>query len=194
MSEKLEELERLLSEKVEREEEWSIIEIEDIKPINISRIRKAVKNLPKPAIILAILVKYFEKFNKKPMKITKLTKIAFEVEKKIFEPILSTSVLSFKASNYGPFTEAIYDYLGFLQNLDLVELVEKGNKTEIVLTQKGLEVFNEKIRKEFPDKLLEMIERVVGEYGAMSHDELLRRVYKEYPEYAERSLVKDKYL
>ena len=44
MSGKLEELEKLLAKKVERNEEWDVIEIEDVKPINISKIRESVKN------------------------------------------------------------------------------------------------------------------------------------------------------
>jgi len=194
MSGKLEELEKLLAEKVEHEKEWDLIEIEDVKPINISKIRESVKNLPKPAIVLAILVKYFEKFNKKIVNITKLTKIAFEVEKEVFEKVLSTNVFSFRGYNYGPFTEEIYDCLEFLQNLDLVELNEEGNKKGVILTQKGLEFFNTKIKDVIPDELIKMLEKVVEEYGALDYDELIRRVYREHPEYAEKSLIRDRYL
>ena len=55
MSGKLEELEKILAKKVERDEEWDVIEIEDVKPINISKIRESVKNIPKPADDCAIL-------------------------------------------------------------------------------------------------------------------------------------------
>ena len=194
MSGKLEELEKLLAKKVERDEEWDVIEIEDVKPINISKIRESVKNIPKPAVILAILAKYFEKFNKKVINITKLTKIAFEVEKEVFEKVLSTNVFSFRGYNYGPFTEEVYDCLEFLRNLDLVELNEEENKKEVVLTQKGLDFFNEKLKGVIPDGLINMLEKVVEEYGALNYDELIRRVYREHPEYAEKSLIKDRYL
>lgn len=190
----MEELENLLAKKVERDEEWGLIEIEDVKPINISRIKESVKNLPKPAIILAILVKYFEKFNKEYVNITKLTKITFEIEKKVFEKVLSTNVFSFRGYNYGPFTEEIYDCLEFLQNLDLVELNEEKNKKEVILTQKGLEFFNTKVKDVIPNELFRMLEKVVEEYGALSYDELIRRVYTEHPEYAEKSLIRDRYL
>ncbi len=194
MSGKLEELEKLLAKKVERDEEWNLIEIEDVKPIDVSKIRESVKNLPKPAIILAILVKYFEKFNKNIINITKLTKIAFEVEKEVFEKVLSTNVFSFRGYNYGPFTEEIYDCLEFLRNLDLVELNEEENKKGVILTQKGLEFFNAKVKVAIPDELHRMLEKIVEEYGALDYDELIRRVYREHPEYAKRSLIKDRYL
>ncbi len=194
MSGKLEELENLLAKKVERDEEWGLIEIEDVRPINISRIKESVKNLPKPAIILAILVKYFEKFNKEYVNITKLTKITFEIEKEVFEKVLSTNVFSFRGYNYGPFTKEIYDCLEFLQNLDLVELNEEKNKKEVILTQKGLEFFNTKVKDVIPNELFRMLEKVVEEYGALSYDELIRRVYTEHPEYAEKSLIRDRYL
>lgn len=194
MSGKLEELEKLLAKKVEQDEEWDLIEIEDVKPINVSKIRESVKKLPKPAIILAILVKYFEKFNKRIVNITKLTKITFEVEKEVFEKVLSTIVFSFRGYNYGPFTEEIYDCLEFLQNLDLVELNEEENRKGVILTQKGLEFFNTRVKDVIPDELIKMLEKVVEEYGALSYDELIRRVYNEHPEYAEKSLIRDRYL
>lgn len=194
MGERLEEFEKLLGEKVEKEEEWDLVEIEDVRPINISKIKEVVKNLPKPAIVLAILIKYFEKFNKKVVNITKLIKIAFEVEKEVFEKVLSTNVFSFRGYNYGPFTEEIYDCLEFLQNLDLVELNEVENKKEVILTEKGLEFFDTKIKEVFPDDLLKMLEKIVEKYGGLNYDELIRRVYREHPEYTEKSLIKDRYL
>lgn len=185
------ELEKILAEKVEKDEEWDFLEIEDVNPLYAGEFRERLKRLPSQAILLAILVKYFEKFG--IVKITKFTKIAFEVDKKVLEPIISRPLLSFKADNFGPFTREIYDILGFLQNLDLVEIEEEGDKTKIILTDKGVEVFREKISKEIPEEILKLIEKVVERYGSLSHDELLHRVYKEYPEFAEKSLVRDRY-
>jgi len=188
---RMEELERILSEKVEKDEEWDFLEIEDVKLVYVGKLKANLKKLPPQAILLAILVKYFEKF--KEVKITKFTKITFEVEKKVFEPILSGPLLSFKADNFGPFTREIYDILGFLQNLDLVKIEKEGDKTEIILTDKGVEVFRERIKKEIPEVVLKLIEIVVERYGSLDHDELLHRVYKEYPEFAGKSVVRDKY-
>jgi len=189
----LDELEKILSEKTEKDEEWDILEIGEVKPVYTGKIKERLQKLPPQALVFAILVKYFEKF-KEVVKITKFTKITFEVDKKVLEPILSKPLLSFEADNFGPFTKEIYDILGFLQNLDLVEIENKGDQTEITLTKKGLEVFKERISREIPEEVLKMIEIVVERYGSLNHDELLRQVYNEYPEFAEKSRVKEKYL
>lgn len=193
MKEEVDELERILAEKVEEEEGWSELEIGEVKPIYVGKLRESLKKLPSQAIVLAILAKYYLKFGG-TIKITKFTKIAFEAEKKAFEPILSEPLLSFKADNFGPFTEEIYDNFGFLQNLDLVEIAKGKNVTEISITDKGVELFNERVSKEIPGEILKMIEIIVEDYGSLSHDELLRRVYNEYPEYAEKSLVRERYM
>jgi hypothetical protein len=192
MNEEVEELERILAEKVEDEEGWSELEIGEVKPIYVGKLRESLKKLPSQAIVLAILAKYYLKFEE-TLKITKLTKIAFEVEKKVIEPILLEPLLSFKADNFGPFTEEIYDNLGFLQNLDLVEIARERDITEVSITEKGVEVFNERVGKEIPGGILKMIVIIVEEYGSLNHDELLRRVYTEYPEFAEKSLVRERY-
>ena len=71
---------------------------------------------------------------------------------------------------------------------------EEENKKGVILTQKGLEFFNTKVKDVIPDELLRMLEKVVEEYGALNYDELIRRVYREHPEYAEKSLIRDRYL
>ena len=192
MNEEVEELERILAEKVEKEEGWCELEIGEVKPIYVGKLRESLKKLPAQGIVLAILAKYHQKFGE-ALKITKFTKIAFEAEKKVIEPILSEPLLSFKADNFGPFTAEIYDNLGFLQNLDLVEIAKARDITEIRITDKGMQVFNERVSKEIPIEILNMIELIVDDYGSLSHDELLRRVYNEYPEFAEKSLVRERY-
>jgi uncharacterized protein YwgA len=192
MKEKVEELERILAEKVEKEEGWRQLEVGEVKPIYVGKLRESLKKLPSPAIVLAVQAKYFQRFGL-ALKITKFAKIVFEVEKKVIEPILSEPFLSFKADNFGPFTEEIYDNLFFLQNLDLVEIAKEEDVTEISITEKGVKVFNERVGKEIPREILKMIEIIIGEYGSLNHDELLRRVYSEYPEFAEKSLVRGRY-
>lgn len=191
----IEELEKILSEKIENDEEWDTLDIEDVKPRYVGKLQEHLQDLPPQAVVLAILVKYFERF-KEPVKITKFTKITFEVDKKVLEPILSKPLLSFKADNFGPFTEEIYDNMGFLQNLDLIEIEQEGegDKTEFILTEKGSEVFRERVSKQIPETVIKMIETIVDRYGSLSHDELLQQVYNEYPDFADKSLVRDKYL
>jgi len=191
--EKEEELERILAEKVEHEEGWEQLEIGKVKPVYTGKLKESLRKLPSQAIVMAVLAKYFERIEGVSLKITKFTKIMFEVEKKVIEPILSEPLLSFKADNFGPFTEEIYDNLGFLQNLDLVKIAREGDITEVSITDKGIEIFAERIGKEIPGEILRMIEIIVEKYGSLNHDELLRRVYNEYPEFTEKSLVRERY-
>ena len=44
MSGKLEELEKLLAKKVEQDEEWDVIEIEDVRPIWLNILKNLIKN------------------------------------------------------------------------------------------------------------------------------------------------------
>jgi hypothetical protein len=190
----MEALEKILSEKVEKGDEWQQLEIGEVKLVYTGKHRESLRRLPSQAIVLAVLSKYFERFGEASVKITKFTKVMFEVEKKIIEPILSEPLLSFKAKDFGPFTEEIYDNLGFLQNLDLVEIAKDRDITEVSITDKGNETFNERISKKIPSEIIKMIEKIIEEYGSLNLDDLLFRVYNEYPEFAEKSLIKNKYI
>jgi len=193
MTTRLDELERILNEKIEKDEEWDLLEIKSVEPIYSGELRKKVQKLSPQVIVFTILIKYFEKFRER-VKITKLAKLVFEVDKKVMEPILTKPVLSFKADNFGPFTKEIYDILCTFQNLDLIKIENTGDKMEITVTEDGLRVFKERVEKELPKEVMKLIEIIIERYGSLSLDELLRRVYNEYPEFAEKSLVKEKYL
>ena len=39
------ELEGILSEKLEKDEEWRILEIEEVKPVNLGKLKKAIEKL-----------------------------------------------------------------------------------------------------------------------------------------------------
>jgi len=193
MGSELDELEKILKEKVEKDSEWDLLEIKSVRPVYLGKLKDKIKNLSPEVVVFTTLVKYFEKFKEK-INITKIEKLVFEVDKKVMEPILATSLLNFKAYNFGPFTEEIYDILYTFQNFDLVKIDRTGDKIEITVTEKGLQVFKERVEKEVPKEVMKLIEMIVERYGSLDLDELIRRVYTEYPEFAERSLIKDKYL
>lgn len=181
--EEVEELERILGEKVEHDEEWRELEIVDVKPVYTGEYKESLIKVPSQAIVLTVLAKYFEIIKRKSVKITKFANIVFEVEKKVIEPILSEPLLD--AKDFDSFTVEIYDHLCLLQNLDLVEIA----KDEVGITDKGIETFDGRIDKEIPKEITRMIERIVEEYCSLSHGELLWRVYNEYPKFAEKSLI-----
>lgn len=163
MSEKIEDLEKILAEKVEHEEECEQLEIEKVKLVYIGKLKNFLRNFPSQAIVLAVLVKYFEKNGKELLKITKFTKIMLEVEKKIIEPILSEPLPSFKSDVFGFLNYEFRDNLLFLQNLDLIKI--NREEMEITITDKGKEMFAERIGKEIPGEILRMIEIVLNKMG-----------------------------
>jgi len=162
MSEKIEDLEKILAEKVEHEEGWEQLEIGKVKPVYTGKLKESLRKLPSPAIVLVVLVKYFERIGGESLKITKFTKIMFEVEKKAIEPILLEPLLSFKSDNFGFFSDEICDFLLFLENLDLIEI--NREKAEVSITDKGIEIFAERIGKEIPGEILRMIEVIIEQY------------------------------
>jgi len=162
MSESIENLERILAEKLEYEEGWEQLEIGKVKSVYTGKLKESLRKLPSQAIVMAVLAKYFERIGGVSLKITKFTKIMFEVEKKVIEPILLEPLLSFKSNNFDLFSDEICDNLLFLENLDLIEI--NREKAELIITDWGIEVFTERIGKEIPGEILRMIEIVIEKY------------------------------
>ena len=163
MSKALKDLEKILAEKIEHKEECEQLEIERVKSVYIGKLRNFLRNFPSQAIVLAVIVKYFERIGGESLKITKFTKIMFEVEKKVIEPILSEPLQSFKADVSALLNYEICDNLLFLQNLDLIKI--NKDEMEITITDKGIEIFTERIGKEIPEEILRMIEIVIEQDG-----------------------------
>lgn len=86
---------------------------------------------------------------------------------------------AFEPYHYGPFTEEVYRDLDELESLGMVVQEEAGSERRIRLNYTG--------EVEVSEDVKEGAERILSEYGGLSLDELLERVYEKYPEYAERS-------
>jgi len=86
---------------------------------------------------------------------------------------------AFEPYHYGPFTEEVYKDLNELESLGMVVQEEAGSERRIRLNYTG--------EVEVSEDVKEGAERILSEYGGLSLDELLERVYEKYPEYAERS-------
>lgn len=139
---------------------------------------------------------------------TRLQKLLFLIEKESeFNDIYKEISFDFEPYKYGPFSEQVYDEVGFLLNLGALEAVEPDYEMENIdadeedelrgkrfkLTEKG-----EKICAELGETLKDETERdmqeVVDEYSTMTNDELLEYVYKQYPDYTVESKIKEKIL
>jgi uncharacterized protein len=130
---------------------------------------------------------------------TRLVKLVFLVEKKVIEELrlglITQQAYTFRALNYGPFTEEVYDDLTTLQLRGLAEVTGDDEAVQnFHLTDKGRGLLSKMIDKgTIPMPLFSAIQQVKQTYGSLPLDRLIERVYKQYPEYTGRSLIKDKY-
>ena len=92
--------------------------------------------------------------------------------------------------NWGPCSFGIYDDLGELRSEGLIEFVLSGlGWNAYRVTEKGAQVVKE-VRDRADPHLLKRMDDVREWVTARSFDRLLRDVYEQYPEFAERSLFK----
>ena len=135
--------------------------------------------------------------------VTKLQKLLFLVEKETEFFNTYEDVVSFNFAPYkmGPFSENVYTEVQFLREMKAIETEPMKSKfgTEyddslsnkrFTITEKGMKIATELetiLEPKYRYELSELIE----EYNSMDLRELLEYVYKEYPEFAEKSEIKD---
>lgn len=130
---------------------------------------------------------------------TRLEKLVFLIQEKILQElrlVVSEDVYHFRPLHFGPFSEEVLDDLRTLKMLGLAG-VDGEDKAEQVfrITDKG-HVAAQRILEtgRVPRVLMDKIERIKVDFGRLSLDELIREVYREFPQYIEQSHIKDKYL
>ena len=153
--------------------------------------------------------------------ITRFTKLLFllkaiyNIDKEV------KNYYSFEPYKLGPFTDELYDDLEFLENVHLIEVkirefveesetLEKGeilydllvdadvdalssdsyNEYEYRLTNKGREMAEE-IHNTIAPSARESIHCVKREFGSLPLTEILRYIYRKYPEMAKKSIRVD---
>jgi uncharacterized protein YqfB (UPF0267 family) len=146
--------------------------------------------------------------------ITRIEKLMYLLLKEGgFNDVLSKEV-TFEAYDFGPYSSEIYDLLESLKEMDIVNVQEEkvsnfkaiidiyyakaqgqieettGNIMEIYsLTEdRGFKIA-EMLRNRVQPEELKRLEDVKVKYNAMKLDELLRYVYKTYPESAKKSKI-----
>ena len=139
--------------------------------------------------------------------VTRLEKLLFLLDREgsLTE---STEVPHFEAYKYGPFSQDVYDALEFLRSIDLMEADESDDRDETAemnelapdvaapyaakrlrLTPRGLKVVA-KLMASAPPTTLAAIDSVVSSYGRMPLRELIEYVYRKYPSYTSKSLIR----
>ncbi|NLX99285.1 MAG: DUF4065 domain-containing protein [Rhodopirellula sp.] len=87
--------------------------------------------------------------------------------------------------HYGPFAKELYADLEKLQEDGLIS-IDNGeeDKTKITLADPAKA---KELTDQLPEELREDVQAIIDEYGALKHNELLDRVYEEFPAYAKKS-------
>ncbi len=99
---------------------------------------------------------------------------------------------------YGPFSFRIATLLDLLEYLEFIVVTNRGRRrlARYSLSEKGrkyAEEVIEKIRRKLGDEYIEKLRRLRQGLDELGHDGILRYVYQYYPQYTDKSELKDKY-
>lgn len=121
----------------------------------------------------------------------RLQKLAFLLQEAVRESRLqiSSEKYTFKPYKFGPFTVDVMDDIYLLKLYGLVD-IEESNDTEIYkITAQGKKLIDS-IITQIPQRLLLRIERIKREFGRKDDKEILEYVYRNWPEYASKSVLR----
>lgn len=96
---------------------------------------------------------------------------------------------AFKPYNYGPFDKAVYEQLKVLARDGLVEITHNGRWQEYRLTDKGQECGNGILESE--PEAANYIERASSWVRSLSFYDLIRAIYKAYPDMRANSVFQE---
>lgn len=152
--------------------------------------------------------------------ITRLEKLVFLLLKEGgFEDKLAED-LEYEAYDYGPYSGEVYDLVEALENIGLLNIEEeetsdfKENIDEIFLEysenqnpsldkqvdiyrldeEKGQKVWEKNVKDKFTSEELDRIKEIKEKYNRIELRELLKYVYKNYPESTKKSKILDEIL
>ena len=145
--------------------------------------------------------------------ITRLEKLLFLLEKESGLGRILTEDPEFHAYNFGPFSSKIYQAV---ETLEAAGLIREKNKytgssedtwetvnivgedapyssREFELTERGGRYFKA-LEREIPKDVSEEVSRFKDRYASIPLRQLVRYVYTKYPEYTEKSIIKEEIL
>lgn len=145
---------------------------------------------------------------------TRVFKNLFLMGKEARLDIYVPDYYAYQAYNFGPYEEAIYRDIEALEKKGLIvkkhpvehprgtiEELDEGTSPEKVdaiyeLTDKGKRIATEleKAAEAKDPVIMEKIRELRDKYGSLPLRDLLRYIYTEYPEYAEKSIIREEIL
>lgn len=178
----------------------------------------AIKSAADLMVLLLYAKGYTGKLNEEIKGITRLEKLMYLLLREgDFEETLSQEV-AFEAYDFGPYSAEVYDLLESLRMMEIVEIREEriSNMKDIIdiyyaeaegqieettgkfmevysLTgERGFKIARRLLEERVTAEELERIENIKEKYNAMKLDDLLKYVYRTYPESAEKSKIIEK--
>lgn len=116
-------------------------------------------------------------------------KLFFLLEKNIPE-VYGGPLFDFNPYNYGPFDSSVYQILESLESEGLVDINFQNNWKTYTLTVPG-QIEAEKIFNELPSTAKEFIREISDFVRSLSFTQLVRAIYKAYPEMKQNSVFQD---
>ena len=141
--------------------------------------------------------------------VTRLEKLLFLLDRETAALNLVADPFEWRPYNFGPYSKDVYEAVELLREAELLteerrlrgetldEMEEasvtmtdvEGVERCFILTPHGRAVARLLARRE--PEVAELVEQVGHQYGLMPLDQLIRYVYERYPEFAEKSLIKN---
>lgn len=147
--------------------------------------------------------------------ITRLEKLLFLLEKETDAPSWLKEDADFSSNNFGPFSAKAYQEIEMLTSAGLVEdsarltdSAEDSWETENIigeeaanpyatrdlsLTERGTRYYKA-LLKELPTGAEETVGEIKRRFGSMPLRRLIRYVYQRYPEFTDKSIIRDEIL
>ena len=145
--------------------------------------------------------------------ITRLEKLLFLIEKEHGEHIGLEEPFQFESYHYGPYSRAVYEAVELLEEANLLEeyrqltdsnldraeeLLYSDTATELsyerqfALTSDGETVAS--YLASIHSQVYERISKLKDQYGGLTLQNLIYHVYTQYPDYTEKSVIRDQVL
>lgn len=139
---------------------------------------------------------------------TRLQKLVFLYEKECQKIInqKNKNLFDFCSYDYGPFSKELYKHVNILKKYELINTSSdfhsndfKSNtvdsNTKYLITKAGIECVEEEILKKIMNPLeVDIINEFKIKYNNQDLGDLIRFVYKAYPDYTNNSKIKEKVL
>ena len=125
---------------------------------------------------------------------TQMMKYTFLTQKRGGRKAGVNRLYQFQPYHFGPFDKKVYADLKTLTSKGLIQIERRskitrpgGEFTLIRLTAEGVQIADG-VTAQLDAKLRQTIKSVITEFGHLTHDQLLKRVYQLYPRYATKSV------